>query len=438
MKHLYLYALAVMVILASCRKKDNDIGNPVPDPPGWSNNDSTTVTFPKDTIGLTELYGSYEQTIPTFIVSRAKSSGYFSYEIVGGNGLKKSSDTTVAGRGQVDEKGYAAVYVPGLNNYKDGVITVVMKLENPDTTITAKFYKWEYAISRYTDFMRMGFYLHGDTAAHYVQTGDIAFPDTVFTGSPTVGYLYGSYDGQGYKITNLTIRSQGTPPGTTSDVGLFIAGFRGSVIKNVKLELSEEGITSTGPGNYGGLVGSLYENSYVINCSVEGNITVSKTIANTIAGGITGLSNGGNIIGCSFRGNVSANIAGGIAGLSETPSEVNMCYAYAGIDGVNAGGIVGTRTGRLNVSNSYAVATTYPATFMAIAPVAQNQVVVTNSFANTGTGQAGVTIATIPDMNTGLAAMTITEWPLNVPRPANNKPYKYDTAPTSPMKLWWE
>jgi hypothetical protein len=438
MKYLYLYTLAAIAIFASCRKSNDDIGNPPPTPPEWWPGDSTTVSFPNDTIGLTELYGSFAQKTPTFTVSKCKPNRYFYYSIETQNGLKKPTDTLVSGNSHVNANGYAAIYAPGLNNYKDGEIIVVIKMESPDTMITAKFQKAEYTIRSYTDFMRIGFYTHGDTAAHYVQSADIAFPDTVFTSSPSAGYLYGSYDGQGHKITNLTIRSAGTPPGTTSDVGLFIAAYEGSVLKNVSVELSEAGITSTGPGYFGGLIGRLYENSTVINCSVKGKVQVSLNAANAYAGGITGFAEKAKIIGCSYRGDVSGPVAGGIAGSLGSGSVINMCYAYSAFGGTNVGGIIAQRVANVTISNCYVVPTAHSMPFQAIAPNVPREVVVTNCFANMGTEQPGLTIGALPNINASLAAMVINSWPQGVTPPTNNKPYKTDTDPAAPMKLWWE
>lgn len=433
MKNLYLYTLAGLALLASCRK-DDDINNP---PPPTGSNDSLHVRFTSDNIGLTELYASFDQKTPTFIIANGEANTAFTYQLTGSNGLKTTADTIARGAGKLDANGNAQLFVAHLNNYKDGEITVTVTLENPDTVLTDKAQKAEYQIRNYTDFMRIGFYSHGDTAAHYVQLQDIAFPDTVFTSSPSAGYLYGSYDGQGHKITNLTIRSAGTPPGTTSDVGLFIAGYGGSVLKNLRVELSEAGVTSTGPGYFGGLIGRLYENSSVINCSVKGKVAVSLNAANAYAGGITGYAEKAKIIGCSYRGDVSGPVAGGIAGLSGTGSVINMCYAYSAFGGTNVGGIIAMRVGNINISNCYVVPTAHTMPFQAIAPVA-TQVVVSNCFANMGTERPGLTIADLGIINTSLAAMTIANWPQGVPQPADNKPYKSDTDLNSPMKLWWE
>jgi hypothetical protein len=441
MKSLYLYTFAVMAIFASCRKDNDDTGNPPPTPPEWWPGDSTTISFPNDTIGLTELYETAAKHLPTFTVSKCKPNRHFYYSIASirdQDGLKRPTDTAVTGYGQVDATGYAAIFAPGLNNYNDGEIMIILKMESPDTTIYAKFQKAEYMVRNYTDFMRIGFYIHGDTAAHYVQTQDIAFPDTVFTSSPGSGYLYGSYDGQGHKITNLTMSSAGTPPGTTSDVGLFIAGYAGSVLKNVRVELSDAGITSTGPGNFGGLIGRLYENSTVINCSVKGKVQVSLNAANAYAGGITGFAEKAKIIGCSYRGDVSGPVAGGIAGSLGNGSVINMCYAYSAFGGTNVGGIIAVRDGNVNISNCYVVPTLHSMPFQAIAPNVAGQVVVTNCFSNMGTERPGLTIAALRDINTSLAAMVINTWPQGVIPPASNKPYKNDTDPAAPMKLWWE
>lgn len=444
MRYLFMYTFAAMALFTSC-SKDND------NPP----NDSTAISFPNDKIGLAELYEIYGNRLPAFTISKVTPNRAFSYSVTGSNGMKKSTDTLVKGQGVTDANGNASLSPKGLDNYKDGEITVTIKLENPAATITAKVQKAELEIRDYRDFIRIGAYNDNDTSEHYVQLNDFAFPDTVFKYAPAPSTLRTSYDGQGHKITNLTVKAQAfTPTSEETTAGLFTELLDGVWIKNIRLELSGQGITSDIDGTLGGLVGRLNENSTVINCSVKGNVLMSKDKEFTLAGGIAGYSHGGKIIGCSFRGKLSGQFVGGIvAGSSSEASQesnsdetlVHMCYAFAEFDGITVGGIVANvgdvrenYPGHASISNSYVYATTAPPTFEAIAPQDAVRVTVTNCVANTGNSQNGVTIAPLANMNTLLAAMEVTNWPQEVTPPANNKPYKNDTDPAAPMKLWWE
>lgn len=437
MKYPYLCTLAAMALFMSCHK--NDVDNPLP-PNEWLN-DSTTVSFPSDRVGLTELYETSVEHTPTFIVSKAKPNQSFDYSLVGSNGMKRSTDTTVMGSGVTDSTGYAALSLPGLNNYKDGEITVVVQIADPKKTLTFKFQKAELEIRNYKDFMHMGFYT-ADTSCHYVQLNDFAFPDTTFTAPPASVAQRGSYDGQGHKITNLTIKRKGAAPNVSNHAALFLSVVNGGTIKNVRLELSEEGITCDGNGLIGGLVAITDENTSLINCSVKGNVLAPKDAVTAYAGGITAVAWNAKIIGCSFRGKVSANFAGGITSTTVNNVAIDMCYAFVEFDGNSGGGIVSVVTDtventHVTISNSYVFAIATAARFEAIAPL-DSRVTITSCFANTGNPQSGVTIAALPSMNTALSAMEITNWPQGVPHPANNKPYKTDMDPSVPMKLWWE
>ncbi|PWV56895.1 GLUG motif-containing protein [Chitinophaga sp. S165] len=440
-----MYTFAAMALFTSCSK---DNGNPL-------SNDSTIVSFPNDRIGLAELYEFSFDRLPAFTITKATPNRAFSYSVTGSNGMKNPTDTLLQGHGSIDADGAAAVFLKGLINCKDGEITVVIKMENPATTITAKVQKAELEIRSYKDFMHMASYNGNDTTYHYVQLNDFAFPDTVFSYSPAPFIMRTHYDGQGHRITNLTIKAKPlTPTSETATAALFSSLLDGVSIRNVKLELSEEGISSDTDGFLGGLVGGLNETSSIINCSVKGNVLASKDKEFAHAGGIAGYAHGARIIGCSFRGKLSGRILGGIvaASSSEASQEskadetvIDMCYAYAEFDGASGGGIAGdvgdvreNYPAHVTITNSYLYATTFPATFEAIAPVDPIRVAVSNCFANTGGTQNGVTIALLANMNTLLAAMEISNWPQGVSRPANNKPYKNDTDPAAPMKLWWE
>lgn len=110
----------------------------------------------------------------------------------------------------------------------------------------------------------------------------------------------GVFDGNGYTITGLQINK----PDEVG--GLFgIIGPNGKVqnLKLSRLNINANSSAGVALGNYG----------YIINCSVNGNITGSA-----MGGGIV-VQNMGHIIACSTSGNVISsdvnNLAGGITGL---------------------------------------------------------------------------------------------------------------------------
>lgn len=436
MKYLYLCAIAsFMLFTTSCSKDEKP--SPQVDPPV----DKTSVSFTYDTIGTTELYYLISQNIPAVKINFGKPARSFSYEITGSNGLKHSSDTLVKGTGALDGNGNASLNLYGFGNYRDGEITLKVKFADADTIVQVKTQKAEYRIRHYRDFIHMAPFRSPDTADHYIQVRDFAFPDTVFTTAPFTMYLTGSYDGQGHKISNLTINSPGSDGNSTPRLGLFTGADSGSTLKNIRLELSDNGITSSGAANAGGLIGFAWMTN-VINCSVKGNILINKQ-ASSYSGGISGFNHGVKMTGCSFRGRITGSNIGGLMG-SLGSSTIDMCYAYFSFDTYAAGGIgsVYSPDVVVRISNSYVVAYNYTApTFVAIGPVqfGMSNTIVTNCFANAGTAQDGVTIFPLTvDINTHLSTLTIADWPVGVPAPADKKPFKYDEDMTSPMKLWWE
>ncbi|MVT09316.1 GLUG motif-containing protein [Chitinophaga tropicalis] len=435
MKQIYLCSLAAsLLLIASCSKNNDN----TPDPGTTTKQDSTKVSFTFEKTGTSEMFNTFTQTYPSVKISKGKANRSFTYELTGSNGLKKTSDTLVKGTGQLDMTGSASFYFNELTNYKDGEITLKVTFKGPDTTITAKTQKIEFQVRNYQDFMHMGFHTHRDTSVHFVQVQDFAFPDTVFSVAAYQSYFAGSYDGQGYKITNLTIKASRTPGSNPTDVGLFMDADSGSVLKNIRLELSAEGISSTGAAYCGGIAGRAWNNT-IYNCSVKGNIQTPKDAIESYIGGIAGYISNTKMAGCSFRGNITGAIIGGITGMMQVTSVIDMSYAYFSFDASKAGGIVYNAGSTSNISNSYVVAHDYTApAFVAVGP-STSQLTITNSYANAGTAQTGVTIASLPNMNAQLAAMEITvNWPQWITAPANHKPYKYDTDQAAPMKLWWE
>ena len=180
----------------------------------------------------------------------------------------------------------------------------------------------------------------------------------------------GTFDGQGYVIRNLDLRSDRT----YQFIGLF--GYIGDAeIKNVGLECTDINYyyTSSLPLYVGGICGttSPYDIPYIYNCYNSGSIYVYSSNGDTFAGGICGYTSStftdgvADISNCYNTGEVSsisksdASYAGGISGYSV--GSVSNCYntGYISSDSPlsgpsDAGGICGNSTAiTANIFNCY-------------------------------------------------------------------------------------
>ena len=153
-----------------------------------------------------------------------------------------------------------------------------------------------------------------------------------------ISVFKGNYDGDGYKITNLT---------TTEDsnhVGLF-GKVEDATIQNCNITGNVNGY------NYvGGIVGGVGVKTKILNCSFQGNVEGDGEER----GGIVGhTSSGCEVSGCFVTGTVTGDReVGGIAGSGV--GTIKNCYALANVTatGVNAGGIAGKAYG-VTIENCY-------------------------------------------------------------------------------------
>ena len=131
-----------------------------------------------------------------------------------------------------------------------------------------------------------------------VLSADLDLSDMEFSSIPTFG---GTFDGQGYTISGLTITGSGNVR------GLFRYLQSGGVVQNVSLEVTIE--PTDLQDSLGGLVGN--NRGSVRNCTVTGSIQGETNI-----GGIIGVNeSSGKIINSTFSGSVTGeHYVGGIAG----------------------------------------------------------------------------------------------------------------------------
>ena len=182
--------------------------------------------------------------------------------------------------------------------------------------------KGETAIDSADELVKIGeeYPLDGD----YILTSDIDLsginwePIGSFTNTTTKSPFTGTFDGNGYKIINLTIDLP-----SKSSVGLFGHTER-AIISNVALE----DINVTGNSRVGGLVGSAHSGSKISNSYSTGSV---KGIGR----------------------------AGGLVGDADSGAEINNSYSTSSVELTgtqrsNAGGLVGRANNSTTISNSSA------------------------------------------------------------------------------------
>lgn len=145
----------------------------------------------------------------------------------------------------------------------------------------------------------------------------------------------GSFDGNNFKIINLTIEDN-----NKKNVGFF--GYSGnvekkSVIKNLILE----NLTVIGANRCGGLVGNNY--GLIKNCEVRGKVSGKNTI-----GGLVG-NTWGHINNSKFYGEVNGgDKIGGLIGRTDQGVNISECYVNGEIKGGNTvGGLIGENSGAI-------------------------------------------------------------------------------------------
>jgi len=172
----------------------------------------------------------------------------------------------------------------------------------------------------------------------------------------------GTFDGQGYTISNLFMNRYGDG----DDNGLFGALYSGAEVKNLGLL----NVNITGDEYVGAIAGNMYSgtkitNSYttglvkgdsyvgglvgytdtasVINSSSSANVIGGEVTGGEAIGGLVGNKNDGMILNSYSTGNVNGFIyVGGLVGDGEDNSIITNCYSTGNINGnTSIGGLVG-------------------------------------------------------------------------------------------------
>ncbi len=192
-------------------------------------------------------------------------------------------------------------------------------------------------------------------------------------------YLRGSYNGDGYEISNLTIKSDGE-----NYIGLFAFVSDSGSISNLSLT----NVNVVGNNSVGSLIGYCDSSGTVSNVSVEGTIVGkgSKTggligynqkgtienceadievIGSYTTGGLIGYNSESNVVNNSVTGTItfrrgdfggSDSCIGGLIGYN-VYSDISTCYSHGSVTGGNkTGGLVGKNVGG-QISDCYSTAT---------------------------------------------------------------------------------
>ncbi len=189
-------------------------------------------------------------------------------------------------------------------------------------------------------------------------------------GTSMTYYFAGTFNGNGHKISNLTVGTSDSPS-TLTFVGLF--GYAGistakATITDVTLETISI-VSNVTKAKAGGLTGFIC--GTITGCSATGTIECRNT--NAWAGGLIGQMNPAAVTDCYAKVSISASASnstagggmaytsvGGLVGWnsSDTSSPIANCYATGSLSGGNSarvGGLVGTiRYAGPSVNNCYA------------------------------------------------------------------------------------
>jgi uncharacterized repeat protein (TIGR02543 family) len=159
---------------------------------------------------------------------------------------------------------------------------------------------------------------------HYKQVQNITLQSNWTPIGTNAGQFTGSFDGNGFTISNLTINNSSNYQGMFGYIGT------GGMVKNIGLING-----SIKGGNYtGGVAG--YSSGTVQNCYVSGSVS-----GGAYTGGVAG-TNTGTVQNCYVTGSVSGvSNVGGVAG--QNSNMVQNCYAAGNVSGnSNVGGVAGS------------------------------------------------------------------------------------------------
>jgi sugar lactone lactonase YvrE len=234
-----------------------------------------------------------------------------------------------------------------------------------------------YQISSKADLETLSTYVNAGTTyatEYFQQTTNIDFETASLTpiGSPTNSFR-GTYDGNGYTISNFsiisggnymslfanlnngTIKNLGVTGATINAAGNVVAALVGHTYLGTIQDCYVSGCSITGSTYVAGLVGSADSPNTITRCYVSGG-TVH---GNDTIGGLVG-QNAGTISNCYSSTALTATSGGGnMGGLvgkenQSSGASITNCYSSGAVgSGNNVGGLVGYLIGTNNTVNSF-------------------------------------------------------------------------------------
>jgi len=197
--------------------------------------------------------------------------------------------------------------------------------------------------------------VRNDFTAYYRQTADInlsGYPTwtPIGTGSATTEAFTGTYDGNGHKVTGLTITSY-----SSAGAGLF--GYNRGTIKN----LGVSGTVSATATSAGIIAGWNYYGT-MQNCYTEGSVTSSSNYVGGFVGACsystTGITQCYSKATVTATGTSSANVGGFVGYTNNSSATISECYCTGNVSNnntstnANTGGFIGFSS--ITISNCYA------------------------------------------------------------------------------------
>jgi len=221
-----------------------------------------------------------------------------------------------------------------------------------------------YVVSNVSDFKQL-LAFGQDPTLRFRLTNDL---DLGYEPDFYIPYLSGEFDGNGHKISNLSLNYDSISP-----LGLF-----GYIAPGGKVtDLGLENVNVTGHSGVGGLVGAIRHGT-VSHCystgKVSGNFVIGGLVGANSFGIVSAVHSAANVTGCSVvggllganagtvsnsysTGRVVGNAAvGGLVG--DNDGTVGSSYCTGSVSGdQHIGGLVGVNAGLGSVSNSYCTGT---------------------------------------------------------------------------------
>ena len=199
------------------------------------------------------------------------------------------------------------------------------------------------------------------TCTGYELAADLDLSTDYPTWTP-LGIYTATFDGNGYRISGLTVSTSAT------DAGLFSQLGNNGVIRELALISPSVTITATASAA-GAVAGQLVAGSLVHRSLVQGG-TITNSGHTSFIGGLTGIQNG--TIRASYAtatvrtgGSQNNSRVGGLTGIMQASAVINASYAAGPVSasgtGASAGGLVGRSSGGSTViTNSYCDTTVGP------------------------------------------------------------------------------